>query len=150
MAIIQMLAGSVNGTAEKTAHAVAHVLRHQGHEVRVNDEPGPRDLLHDRNEVLLFCYSTTDQGELPRQLHSVFYALDDQAVDLSGRYYGVIALGDSGYQYFAQAGFLMENAFYTAGAKRVGDVCTLDSRRITNHPLAAAHWANEWVTRLAS
>jgi len=69
-------------------------------------------------------------------------------VNLQGRHYGVIALGDSGYSHFAQAGLMLENAFYMAGARRVGDVCMLDARKIPNHPLAAAQWANEWVTAL--
>lgn len=146
MAKIQILVGTVNGTAGQSALAVAHVLRHQGHEVRVNDEPHPRDLEQDADEVLLVCCSTTGEGELPRNIMSLFLALDDHALDLEGRHYGVIALGDSGYPYFAQAGYMMENALYSSGAKRVGDVCTLDAKQVTNHPLAAAQWANEWVS----
>lgn len=148
MAKIQIILGSVNGTAEKTAIAVAHVLNHQGHQVRVNDEPTKQDLEQDEDEVILVCCSTTGDGELPSNLYPLFYALDDQAVQVKGRLYGVIALGDSGFRNFAQAGYLMENAFYMSGAKRVGDICTLDAKNVTNHPLAAAQWANEWVTAL--
>ena len=101
MAKIQILVGSVNGRAWQTANAVAHILTHQGHQVRVNDEPGVPDLLQDSEEVLLVCCSTTGEGELPAYLYPLFYALDDQKVDLTGRRYGVIALGDSGYRHFA-------------------------------------------------
>ena len=148
MAKIQILVGTVNGTAWQSANAVAHVLNHQGHQVRVNDEPRAQDLQQDPDEVLLVCCSTTGEGELPRNIYPLFIALDDQVVDLDGRLYGVIALGDSGYPYFAQAGYILENALYTSGAKRVGDICTLDAKRVTNHPLAAAQWANEWVAGL--
>lgn len=148
MAKIQILVGSVNGTAWQTATAVAHVLNHQGHEVRVNDEPSARDLEQDRDEVLLVCCSTTGDGDLPRNIYPLFLALDDRAVDMAGRLYGVIALGDSGYRRFAQAGYLLENALYMAGAKRVGEVCTLDARAVVNHPLAAAQWASQWVAGL--
>ena len=75
-------------------------------------------------------------------------ALDTPALDLRGRHYGVIALGDSGYRHFAQAGLMLENALYMAGAKRVGDICTFDAKKTPNHPLAAAQWANEWVEAL--
>ena len=148
MAKIQILVGTVNGTAWQSANAVAHVLNHQGHQVRVNDEPRAQDLQQDPDEVLLVCCSTTGEGELPRNIYPLFIALDDQVVDLDGRLYGVIALGDSGYPYFAQAGYILENALYTSGAKRVGDICTLDAKRVANHPLAAAQWANEWVAGL--
>lgn len=146
---ILIIVGSVKGRAWQTANAVAHVLRHQGHQVRVNDAPSVADLMQDQDEVLLVCSSTTGEGELPPELYPLFYALDAQSVDLKGRRYGVIALGDSGYRHFAQAGYLLENALYQSGAKRVGDICALDARRVENHPLAAAQWANAWVTRLA-
>lgn len=148
MAKIQILVGSVNGTAWQTAAAVAHVLNHQGHQARVNDEPGANDLLGDPDEVLLVCSSTTGQGDLPPNIYPLYLELDDQAVDLDGRLYGVIALGDSGYRHFAQAGYLLENALYMSGGRRVGDVCTLDARQVSNHPLAAAQWASEWATTL--
>jgi flavodoxin len=148
MAKIQMIVGSVNGTALHTATAVAHVLNHQGHQVRVNAETTVRDLARDPDEVLLVCCSTTGEGELPRNIYPLFLALDDQVIDLKGRLYGVIALGDSGYRHFARAGYIMENVFYLSGAKRVGDICTLDAKTVANHPLAAAEWANAWVNGL--
>jgi MioC protein len=149
MAKIQIIVGSVNGRAWQTANAVARLLSHQGHQVRVNDEPSVPDLLQDTEEVLLVCCSTTGEGDLPDYLYPLFYALDTQSVDLQGRRYGVIALGDSGYRHFAQAGYLLENALYSSGAKRIGEMCVLDARRVDNHPLAAALWANEWVAGLA-
>lgn len=148
MAKIQIIVGSVNGTAEKTAFAVAQVLNYQGHEVRLNDAPTRQDLEQDGDEVLLVCCSTTGEGEVPGNLYPLFLALDDQAIEVRGRHYGVIALGDSGFRHFAYGGFLMENAFYMSGAKRIGDVCTLDAKLVTNHPLAAVQWANEWVNQL--
>lgn len=149
MAKIQILVGSVNGTALQTATAVAHVLNHQGHQARVNDGPRPQDVTQAEDEALLVCCSTTGEGELPANIYPLFLALDDQAVNLEGRRYGVIALGDSGYRHFAQAGYLMENALYMSGAKRVGEICALDAKKVANHSLAAAQWANEWVSSLA-
>ncbi|MEJ2141970.1 MAG: flavodoxin domain-containing protein [Gammaproteobacteria bacterium] len=149
MAKIQIIVGSVNGTAHKTAMAVAHVLNHQGHDAWVNLEPNRDALEKDSSEALLVCCSTTGEGELPRNIYPVYLALDDQAVDIKDRKYGVIALGDSGYTYFALAGFMMENVFYLSGAKRVGEVLTLDAKKVTNPSLEAAQWATEWVENIA-
>lgn len=150
MAKIQILVGTVTGTALQTARAVAHVLNHQGHQVRVNDQPSIQHLQQNQDEALLVCSSTTGEGEIPRNIYPLYLALDDQVVNLKGRYYGVIALGDSGYRHFAQAGYMIENALYMSGAKRIGEVCTLDAKRVSNHPLTAAQWANEWVAGLSS
>lgn len=145
---IQLLVGSVNGTALQTAHAVAHVLNHQGHTVRVNPEPSATSLGADTGEALLVCCSTTGEGELPRNIYPLYLALEDERIDLDGRRYGIIALGDSGYQCFAQAGYMMEEALYRCGGKRIGEVLTLDAKTTANHPLAAAQWANGWVELL--
>lgn len=150
MAKIQIIVGSIKGRALQTANAVGHLLKRLGHETRLNDNPTIQDLVKDEDEVLLVCTSTTGEGELPPELYPLYYALDEQRFDLQGRQYGVIALGDSGYQHFAQAGYMMESALYMAGAKRIGSICALDARRVDNHPLAAAHWANEWAGGLAS
>ena len=123
MAKIQIIVGSVSGTALLSATAIAHILNHQGHQVRVNEAPRVQDLEEDVEEALLVCCSTTGAGELPNNIYPLFLALDDQRVEVSGRTYGVIAFGDSGYQHFAQAGYRMENALYMSGAKRLGDIC---------------------------
>ncbi len=149
MAKIQIIVGSVNGRALQTAAAVAHVLNRQGHETRLNTEPTTHDLQQNADEALLVCCSTTGNGELPSNLYPLFFALDEQTVDLKDRIYGIIALGDSGYEHFAQAGYMMENALYLSGAKRVGEICALDARKVDNQPLTAALWANEWVSALA-
>jgi MioC protein len=148
MVKIQILVGTVNGKAWQTATAVAHVLNHQGHQVRVTSEATAQDLVQDPEEALLVCCSTTGEGELPHNIYPLFLALDDQVVDIKGRRYGVIALGDSGYHHFAQAGYMMENALYQCGAKRVGEICILDAKTETNHALSAAQWANQWVNDL--
>jgi flavodoxin len=149
MSRIQILVGSVNGTALQSAHAVAHVLNHQGHTVRVNAEPSASNLGDDSEEVLLICCSTTGEGELPRIIYPLYLALVDERIDLHGRNYGIIALGDSGYRCFAQAGYMMEEALYRCGGKRIGEILTLDAKTTANHPLAAAQWANGWVALLA-
>lgn len=149
MAKIQILTGSVGGRALQTAKAVAEVLNDQGHDVTVNSEPTPDDLLKDPDEALLVCCSTTGNGELPPNIFPVFRALDDESVNLVNRVYGVIALGDSSHRHFANAGIAMEKALSMSGAKRVGDICTLDASKVDDHSLAAVEWARGWVAKLA-
>lgn len=148
MAKVQILVGSVNGTALQTATVMAHVLHRQGHQARVEEEPSVQTLSDDPAERLLVCCSTTGEGELPRNITPLYLALEDERLDLSGREYGVVALGDSGYRQFAQAGYLMEEALYRSGAKRVGEICTLDAKTTVNPPLVAAQWLNGWVEQL--
>ncbi len=150
MANIQIIVGSMGGRALQCGEAAAAILRHQGHQVWVNGAPEPGELLRDPEELLLVCTSTTGQGELPPPLYPLYFALDDGALDLNGRHFGVIALGDSGYQHFAQGGLMLEDALYRAGARRLGEIFMMDARRVDNQPVAAARWALQWSEQLTA
>ena len=144
MASIQIIVGSVNGRAEDCARTAGALLERIDHQVEIIYEPRPNDLLRDPSTLILVCTSTTGDGELPRNLYPLFLALEDERLSLSGRQYGVIGLGDSGYPRFAAACFTLEGLLYRAGAKRLGDICTIDAQVVDNHPLEAAKWAVEW------
>ncbi|WP_221794513.1 flavodoxin domain-containing protein [Oceanobacter mangrovi] len=149
MAKIQLIVGTVNGTAWQVGEVVAALLRKLGHDVETNEESVPADLLRDPEEILLVCCATTGDGEVPRNIYPVYAALDNEAVSLKGRQYGVISLGDSGYPRFAHAGLLLEDAFYRSGATRLGEVFTLDAQQHDKPALEAAMWAKDWITAVA-
>lgn len=145
MSKIQIIVGTVNGTAWKAAQSAAVILAKLGHQAEVNEESCAADLTRDPDEVLLLCSSTTGDGEVPRNIYPVYSVLDNQVLDLSGRRYGVIALGDRGFPRFAHAGLLLEDALYRCGAKRVGNVLTIDAQEDERPHFTAAVWAKEWV-----
>jgi len=145
MARIQIIVGTVGGTAWKAAQGAAAILGQLGHQVEVNEEATARDLLRDPEELLLMCSSTTGNGEVPRNIYPVFSALDNEAVDLRSRHYGVIALGDRGYPRFAHAGFLLEDALYRCGARRLGEVLSIDAQVDERPHFTAAMWVKDWV-----
>lgn len=145
MAKIQIIVGTVEGTAWKAAQSAAVIMEKLGHQAEVNEETTPQDLLRDTNEILLVCCSTTGNGEIPRNIYPVYSALDNEVLNLSGRRYGVIALGDRGYPRFAHAGLLLEDAFYRSGARRIGDILTIDAQVEDRPHFAAAIWAKDWV-----
>ncbi len=144
MAKIQIIVGTVGGTAWKAAQSAAVILGKLGHETQVNEEATPQDLLRDPDELLLVCSSTTGDGEVPRNIYPVYSCLDNEAVDLSGRKYGVIALGDSGYPRFAHAGLLLEDALYRSGAKPLRDMLRIDAQVDDRPHFTAAMWVRDW------
>jgi flavodoxin len=152
MAKIQVIIGSVNGTALQVGAVIAQLLEKLGHDAWINIEPSADDLGRDKDEILLICCSTTGNGELPRNIYPVYLALEDQRVNLQGRRYAVIALGDSGYPRYAQAGMTLEALLYSCGARQVGELYRLDAARIPNteQPMAAARWALQWSGLLSA
>ena len=146
MAKVQIVVGTVGGTAWKSAQSACVILEKLGHSAEVNEETTPQDLLRDTNELILICSSTTGDGEIPKNIYPLYAALDNEALALSGRQYGVIALGDSGFPRFAHAGFLLEDAMYRSGARRIGELFTIDAQQEERPHVAAALWVKDWIS----
>lgn len=145
MANIQIVVGTVEGTAWKAAQSAAVILQNLGHQAVVNEESTPQDLTRDPEALLLICCSTTGDGEIPRNIYPVYSALNNEVIDLSGRRYAVIALGDRGFPRFAHAGFLLEDALYRSGAKPIGTMLTIDAQVDERPHVTAAMWARDWL-----
>lgn len=147
MAAVQIIVGSVSGTALEVAEAVADTLTAQGHQVRINARFQKGDL-QDAQEVLLVCTSNTGMGDLPMNIVPFYEHLKNDYPALAGRRYGVINLGDSSFPNFAQAGKTLDEAVADLGAVRIGEPLVIDSI-FTNDPASdASDWANEWSTLL--
>ena len=55
MAKIQIIVGTVNGTAWKAVQSAAIILQKLGHQAQVNEETTAQDLIRDEEEILLVC-----------------------------------------------------------------------------------------------
>ena len=150
MANFLIVVGSVNGHALSAAEGAAKLLIKLGHNIEINTQTTPADLLRDSNEIILVCCSTTDQGQLPQNIFPLYRALDNQQINLTDRLYGVLALGDSFFppSQYAMGGIRFENALYSCGAKKIGDIGLLDAQSVENYALAAALWTQDWLKKL--
>ncbi|TVZ40829.1 flavodoxin [Alteromonadaceae bacterium 2753L.S.0a.02] len=145
-----IVVGTVNGHSLEAAYGAAALLQKLGHSVKINQETTVADLTRDPSEIILVCCSTTDKGKMPLNIYPLYRALDDNGADLSNRLYGVIALGDSYFppSQYAMGGIIFENALYSCGAKRVGDIALLDAQHVQNYSVAAAMWVQTWVRKV--
>ncbi|MEM0911857.1 MAG: flavodoxin domain-containing protein [Pseudomonadota bacterium] len=152
MAKFLILVGTMDGHAVMAAKGAAAILNKLGHSSEMILEHDTSLLTRDKDEIILVCSSTAHQGQVPDNIFPLYVALDNQIIDLMGKYYGVIALGDSYFQasQFAMGGKLLENALYSCGAKRIGDMAVMDAQQVENHALAAALWTQEWVAKVES
>lgn len=148
MASIQILVGSVMGTAETVAEAVAAELRQLHHEVKVNFQADIADVLQDEQEILLLCTSNTGSGDLPDNIQSLYLQLTRDYPRIAGRRYGVINLGDSSYATFNEGGRALDAAFEDLGAQRIGEPLVVDACDGLDAEEEAIVWVKSWVTLL--
>lgn len=145
MASIQILVGSVMGTAEGVAAAVSEELRALNCQVAINFTATVADILAAPNDVLLLCTSNTGSGDLPDNIQPLYLELTRDYPRIAGRRYGVINLGDSSYTTFNEGGHALDAAFEDLGATRVGEPLVLDASEGEDPEALARAWVKNWV-----
>ncbi|MEM9584062.1 MAG: sulfite reductase subunit alpha [Pseudomonadota bacterium] len=118
---LDIIYGTQTGNAEAVAEDAATLARSKGFTPRVAemDEVEMSHLAAMQN--LIVVVSTYGEGEMPDNAHQFWDALSaSTAPRLEALNYGVLALGDTSYDEFCQAGKLVDTRLEQLGAKRLG------------------------------
>ncbi len=119
---LDIIFGTQTGNAEAVAEDVAAHAQTKGFTPRVAemDEISMEQLATMQN--LIVVVSTYGEGEMPDNAHQFWEALSaSTAPRLEALNYGVLALGDTSYDEFCQAGKLVDTRLEQLGAKRLTD-----------------------------
>jgi sulfite reductase (NADPH) flavoprotein alpha-component len=116
---LDILFGTQTGTAESLAEDAAELARVKGYAPRVAElDEIEMDQLAAMEDVLIVV-STYGEGEMPDNAELFWDALTaSTAPRLEQLNYGVLALGDTSYEHFCQAGKLLDTRLEQLGAKR--------------------------------
>lgn len=117
---LDILFGTQTGTAESLAEDAAELARTKGYAPRVAElDEIEMDQLATMEDVLVVV-STYGEGEMPDNAELFWDALTSStAPRLEQLNFGVLALGDTGYEHFCQAGKLIDMRLEQLGAKRM-------------------------------
>ena len=144
---LRVLYGTQTGNAEGVANDAAAAARLQGFDVTVSGlDEIELDEFAGLNHVLIVT-STYGEGEMPDNAELFWEALSaSTAPRLEGVSYSVLALGDTSYDGFCQAGKLFDTRLEQLGASRlVGRVdCDID------YEAPAAEWVQSAVGSLVT
>lgn len=144
MAKIQILVGTVYGNALDVAEMCLQKLEQKGHEVELLRQPDINDIPAGTTDTLLVCTSTTGQGEIPDSLLKLYCQLQDRLPAMPHARYGLITLGDSSYDTFAEAGALMEALLQELKLQRVGSPLVIDACETMAPCEEAEPWVISW------
>ena len=118
---LDILFGTQTGNAESVAEDAAALAKTKGFTPRLAemDDVSMEQLATMKN--LIIVVSTYGEGEMPDNAHIFWDALSaSTAPRLENLTYGVLALGDTSYDEFCQAGKLVDTRLEQLGAKRLG------------------------------
>jgi sulfite reductase (NADPH) flavoprotein alpha-component len=144
---LRVLYGTQTGNAEGVAGDAAAAAKAQGFDATV---AGLDEVALDEFaglQYVLIVISTYGEGEMPDNAELFWDALSStQAPRLEGLSYGVLALGDTSYDGFCQAGKLLDTRLEQLGASRVVGRADCD----VDYEAVAADWVQGAVGSLVT
>lgn len=148
MAAIKILVGSVYGNATEVAENSAEQLKGMGHQVTILNDATVDQLNDNDLDVILVVTSTTGEGEIPDNLLDLYLALKDQMPVMPHARFGMIALGDSGYMNFAEAGKMMNELLIELMVEPLGEALFIDACETEDQDEEVEQWIQQWSALL--
>lgn len=143
---LTVLYGSETGNGSLLAKAVAKHATGLGLPAKAVDMSGYRSATLKEEQDLLIITSTHGEGEPPQPALSFFeYLQGKKAPRLAGARFAVLALGDSTYEFYCEAGKRLDGRLEELGAERLAPRIECDVDQLKQ----GESWAIELIDRLA-
>jgi len=123
--MINIIVGTETGTAEYVADEVQALLQQHQLNAEITLSANLDDL--SQYNTCIICTSTHGAGDLPHNLQPLVQQIEKNDPDLSHLRFLVIALGDSNYDTFCQAGKSIHSLLEKQQARSISDVFTIDA-----------------------
>lgn len=144
MADVGIFVGTVYGNALFIAEEAVTVLQQHGHKVELFEAPELENWQKYSDKVVLIVTSTTGQGDFPDGIAPLYYDIQQHLGYQPQLRYGVIALGDSSYDYFCRAGKQFDELLHEQKAVRIGNLLTIDAMETPEPEKLALPWIKQW------
>ncbi|MBO1520604.1 flavodoxin [Oceanisphaera pacifica] len=146
MAAVDIIVGTVYGSAFLVAETLEEALVSAGHQVELHEEAELADL--DTSHFWLWVTSTTGQGELPPNLLPLFEELRETCPPMPELRYAQVTLGDSSYDHYCGAGALLKAQLDELQAVAVTDELQVDASETMDPEEPALAWLTGWMDKI--
>ncbi|WP_133406378.1 flavodoxin [Parashewanella tropica] len=142
---VNILFGTVYGSAQYVAETLAAELQEQGYQANLLAPDENVDFVPPENELLLVVTSTTGQGDLPDNILPWFESIRSTAPYLPNLKYGLIGLGDSSYETYCGAIKQVDALLEELGAKAVVERIEIDAIETMEPEIEAQEWLKGFI-----
>ena len=142
MANINVLVGTVTGKALDAAQAIAAIFESQ-HCVQVCLNPTIDDVISEQVDILVIVTSSTGQGNIPFSMLPLYEQLQALSPLIPAKRFAVVALGDSSYATYCQAGATMEQLMLELQGQALCPRFNIDALEHYMPGAIARQWAEE-------
>lgn len=122
--MIQIITGSTLGSAEYVGDNLSDQLQALGLETQIHNQPDLNDI--DNSGIWVVITSTHGAGDYPDNIQPFIQALQNTPPKMADVRFAVIAIGDSSYDTFCQAGLHAYDLLEDIGATPLTDCLTVD------------------------
>ncbi len=144
--IIHILYGTQTGNSEALANDAAASAKAHGLKPLIRSMDEVELTLFEKMDYLLIITSTYGEGEMPDNAQMLWEAVSsDDAPSLKHMKYSVLALGDTSYDQFCQAGIEWDRRLAELGAERIYDRIDCD----VDFEEPAELWISEVIPHMA-
>lgn len=118
--VITILSASQTGNARRIAEQLSADMDRNGFDVKLYRAAEYKFKQIIQEKLLIIVISTQGEGEEPEEATALFnYLFSKKAPQLTEMQFAVLALGDSSYEFFCQAGKRIDERLVELGAKRL-------------------------------
>lgn len=140
---IHILVGTTSGNTEYLAEQLQGELTSQGHTVVFHDQPDYANV--PQSDCLwLLCIATHGAGEYADSIAPLMETLQREQPLLSALKFAIIAVGDSSYDTFCQAGRDAESLLLELSAQQIAEPLTIDMLLELDPESTASDWLESW------
>lgn len=147
MSSFQIIVGSMLGATEYVAEACEEQLKILNHQVNLHLKPNFTSIINDtlaqktnEKQTWLICTSTHGAGDYPDNILAFVSDLKNCEQDLSSINFMIIAIGDSNYDTFCQAGIKINKLLETKGCNGIIKIKMMDMSQDIDPEELAQQW----------